>query len=277
MPNRDDRRLTNVGFWETVGELFHDLGIVPMQHALERLHATTNLPWWGCIVGGAVGLRILVLPLRLYGLQQSLLLGRAKMDILPQIPKLRALHDAQGEFNRAATRAWLTAAQTRNTHPFRPWTPLMLHLPLIVATGGAIRKMSAFPVLGLITTGTAVAGWETGGIFGGDLGVTNGWLTAVVVASNVGTIEWIFRRGHSSENNSKPPQKRGLYWIMHSVNVVGAWILSLLPVAINLFVLVNNGLAILEGSLLRSKWITARLAQRIPPLPNTIYTPFTHK
>lgn len=275
MSNVEQRKLTNVGFWETTGELFHDLGVVPAQQMLEGLHSSIGLPWWGCIVGGAVGIRLVVLPLRLYGLQQSLLLGRAKSDIVPQIPHLRATHRESGKFNRAVANALLEAVKARKTHPFRVFTPLLAHLPLIVAMGGALRKMSAFPVFGLAATGLAVPGWDVGGVFGGNLGVADGWMTAMVVASNVATIEWIFRQG-AAKKEQTPPHRRGLYWIMHGVNAVGAWVLSWLPVAINFFVLVNNGLAILEGSLLRSRWIASIVAKRIKPVPNAIYRETTN-
>lgn len=263
--------MTHVGFGEFCMDVFR-AGVWETQGALEGLHVAGGLPWWACIAGGAVAARLLVLPLRIFALQQSLLLAQANQAVAQRMPLLRAAAADPRQLRAELGKSWVAALRERGTHPFRTLLPAVLHAPLFLALGAAVRRMSNVPCLGVGTEqlGTGpVEGWSTGGLlFFADLAATNPALTAIVVLSNLLTIEWIFRGPQAAVRQSgkagRPPHRRLLYWLMHGLGVVSAPILWMLPAGINWFVLVNNALAVGEGQfLLRTRWLYRLLHRQV--------------
>lgn len=265
-----ERKETNVSFFNVLCEHLHDFGVAPLQQTLEFVHEKGGFPWWACIVAGAVGIRTLILPLRVHSLYHQLLLAQSRQDAIAKvITRNHSKLKTDKAKASALQAAFYEAATQRGTHPFKPLLPLSLHMPLLLSIGGALRSMSAFPFLGMsITGGGMVEGWDQGGLFGSNLGVTNLWLSGLVAVSNVMTIEWMFRRGAMSTNTVGT--KGFMYYLMHGVNIISSFILSMLPASINFFVFLNNCLAVGEGILVRASWIVNRLKSRIKRI-NTIY------
>lgn len=261
-------KLVDVGLWDVFGEYFGEA--VRMTHSgLELMHQSGGLPWWSCIVLGAVTVRVALLPIRISAVVHQSRAKQASIDLSNRLPEVkrrvqgllkaeRVPAEAHSAFVRAElTREWLQAMRVRGTNPLRSVLPIMLNLPLFSTMTAALRRMSAYPwPFGEILQGeTMVSGWDVGGVlFFVNLGVPNLALTTLVVLSNVATIEWIFRdpilRGR--------PRGRLLRWLMHGLNGVSFYLLSLVPSAINLFVLCNNGLTVLEGMFLQSQFIQRR-------------------
>lgn len=196
----------------------------------------------------------------------------------------KSRHQGRALAKYELTRAWLEAMRARGTHPLRSLLPVLLHLPLFFILTATLRKMSAYPwpFSPPALNELAVEGWETGGIvFFTDLGTPSSWLTLLVFTSGVGTIESIFYGGRSSpSSNSKnssshaqPPNTtaadpsirrlRLWRWALHGANVISVYLLSLLPAAINLFLLTNNLLVMGEGHLLRSRLIRAWVERQV--------------
>lgn len=270
-------KMTHVGFGEFCLDVFY-AGVVETQSALETLHFAGGLPWWACISTGAAAARLLVLPLRIFALQQSLLLAQANQAVAQRVPLLRATTTDPRRLRAELGKSWMAALRERGTHPFRTLLPVVLHVPLFLALGAAVRRMSDVPFLGIGAEqlgGGPVEGWSAGGLlFFADLAATNLILTVTAVLSNLLAIEWIFR-GSRLEKAGRPPHKRLLYWLMHGLGIVSAPILWILPAGINWFVLVNNALAVVEGQfLLRTRWLYRLLHRRVSAasaLRNPIY------
>lgn len=249
-------KLAKIGFGEYCGELFSD-GVGATQTILEGIHNYTGIPWWTTIIVAATTIRLFIFPIRIYALRQQSLLQRAHQDVTNKLPEMRSVYRDKAELRQAVGRAWLAAFRSRGTNPLRTLTPLICHIPLFLTFTATLRRMSAFPFWGF-TSGMTASGWEYGGmLFFTDLGIVNWPLTAIVFSSNIFTIEWIFRSRSSLDG-----KRRLLYWIMHGANCFSLVLLSMLPAAINFFVLVNNGLSILEGQLLKSKLVQTLLLER---------------
>lgn len=270
-------KIKNVGFGEFCADLFHS-GIVQTQASLEALHSSTGLPWWGCIIIGASAARLLILPIRIYALQQSLLLGQANQAVARQAPTLRAATKDPRKLRAELGKSWVMEMRERGTHPFRMLLPVALHVPLFLALGGALRRMSDIPFWGVgeDRLGGAVEGWSTEGLlFFTDLAVTNPLLTVITVVSNLLTIEWIFRTRPATiakALETKPVHKMPLYWLMHGLGGISAVILWFLPAGINFFVFIANVLAVTEGvAVLRARWLHKFLSKRLPLEKSHIY------
>lgn len=259
-------KVTNIGFLEVFGEHFGTV-VNHTQSYLEILHGH-GLTWWGCITLSALSLRLLVLPARASALvhharaqSASQALQDRQIELHSHIRKQLStipIPSRQAFVKAELTRAWLQSLREHRTHPLRGLLPLMLQLPLLLTMTATLRKMSAYPwPFGdlVVKEGamTMTEGWDIGGWWGWEnLAVPNIGLTVVVVLSNFATIEWIFRRDEPTRSS------RGrtiLRWLMHGLNGFSLYLLSMLPTAINWFILCNNGLTVLEGSLLRSKLI----------------------
>lgn len=283
------RNVTDARFWDVFGEHFGTM-VGGAQSALEGLHTTTGLSWWAVIATTALALRLAVLPVRLSGLLHQDRVRAASLDLSYQLPAVKervarrladnSLSSASALAKYELTRAWLEAMRARGTHPLRSLLPVILHLPLFFTLTAALRKMSAYPWPFSPSTPAdelMVAGWETGGLaFFSHLGTPCGWLTLIVFASGVGTIESIFRgapkqsASASLSTLSSPTVDRTRggrlwwwRWALHGANVVSVYLLSLLPAAINLFLLTNNLLVMGEGRLLRSRLVRSWVEQRV--------------
>lgn len=222
-------KLEDVEFGEFVGELFGQ-GVQVIQTGMESIHSL-GLPWLATIVTTGALLRLAILPLRLWTLTQHPKLQLAHQDVTNSLPALRLTHRTKPNFRLAVLQTWSAALRHRESTPFRLLTPLLGHLPLFVGVGAALRRME-------------VDGWEIG-LWGWDLGAPCGWLTMIVVASNVGTVWWLF----------KSSSRRWIFWAAQSLNIISAIFLAMLPASVNFFVLVNNGFILLESSLLKSRVI----------------------
>lgn len=269
--------MANVGFGEFCADVFHS-GIVQTQSLLETVHSSTGLPWWGCIIIGASTARLLILPIRIYALQQSLLLSRANQAVARQASTLRAVTKDPRKLRAELGKSWVIEMRERGTHPFRTLLPIALHIPLFLALGGALRRMSNIPFWGAgeDRLGGAVEGWHTEGLlFFTDLAVTNPSLTMLTVLSNLLTIEWIFRTRSAAAVKTlerKPVHKMPLYWLMHGLGGVSAVILWFLPAGINFFVFISNCLAVTEGlAVLRARWLYKLLSKQLPLETSHIY------
>lgn len=163
------------------------------------------------------------------------------------------------------TRAWLEAMRARGTHPLRSLLPVLLHLPLFFILTATLRKMSAYPWPFSPPSSPSelmVPGWEMGGmLFFTHLGSPSGWLTLLVFASGVGTIESIF--GGQSMPSPSTRRLQLWRWTLHGINVISVYLLSLLPAAINLFLLTNNLLVVGEGQLLRARLIRGWVERQV--------------
>lgn len=266
-----DANVTMIGVF---GEHFNS-AVKLTQSAMELLHISAGFPWWTTIMVAGISLRILLLPIRISTLLHQGRQRRANQDLTANLPTLkirlqntikeeRIAKDKIPSFVRIRMgREWLDAMRKRNTHPLRNLLPIMLHLPLLFTVSACLRKMSAYPwpfsSEEQVAMESVVDGWPTGGLlFFSNLGLPSLPLTAIVVLSNVLTVQWIFRE------RSLLATKRGkiLKWMMHGLNVLSAYLLSLVPSSINFFLLCNNCMTMIEGTILRSKllarWIESK-------------------
>ncbi len=204
-------RLEHVSLGEFVSELAED-AVAASEGLLAGLHGGAlgiHPPWWATIAIAALGLRIAVAPLRLYAAAKGARLGQAVAAALAAAPPPPAPLAHKEQARRA-----LTEMHRQGGHPFYGLLPAALHVPLLLAVGGALRRMSSPPP-------HAVDGWEAGGLaFFEDLAAPSPALTAVVVAAHVLTIRWLF-----------PPAQTGrrLYYAMQGLAVLSGGLLAGLP------------------------------------------------
>ncbi|XP_029437713.1 mitochondrial inner membrane protein OXA1L [Rhinatrema bivittatum] len=118
-----------------------------VQNALESLHLSLGLPWWGAIVAGTVLVRCMVFPLIVKGQREAAKLN----NHMPEISKLtNRMNEAKRsgnkfEFSKAYTDLMLYQKK-HDVNPVRGFLVPLVQAPIFISFFIALRKMAYLPV-----------------------------------------------------------------------------------------------------------------------------------
>lgn len=128
----------------------------PAIAAIEALHTVTGLPWWAAIAAVGVGVRSVMLPITLKGMQA----GASTMQLLRQArqdtthpsnpPNARA-----GGYSATAQRFQALRRQRNAPHPAWMVASPLIQLPVFITAMGAVRTLCLEPRPGLSSGGIA--------------------------------------------------------------------------------------------------------------------------
>eukprot|EP00111_Clytia_hemisphaerica_P005721 TCONS_00016579-protein len=123
-------------------------------NALDFLHLTCGMPWWGAIVAGTIVFRALVFPLMIKGQINSAKLSAIKPELDRLQENLKEKSNFQNPMMKAQASIELQQLfQKHDCHPAKALITPLIQLPLFVSFFIALRKMSYLPVEALKTGG----------------------------------------------------------------------------------------------------------------------------
>jgi membrane protein insertase Oxa1/YidC/SpoIIIJ len=227
------------------------------KEGIEYIKKETGLPWWMTITGITIGVRAIVLPLRLRAWKNGRLikLTTAYCNKV-EASKLRTFHQnntPSGRRNELFKSDMLKVhRETMKSIGLSPWkslTPLPVSIPLFLSVAAGLR-------------GVDFEG-EGAGMVWPDFGEAEIMSAIPVALSNFIFIEYTRRQSQSqsqskmmnkSENNDDKYSflKKKLPFIVgHCINLCSFLILTRVPSAVNLFLFTSSVVSVFESILLK--------------------------
>eukprot|EP00124_Ichthyophonus_hoferi_P003996 Ihof_evm1s393 gene=Ihof_evmTU1s393 len=125
-----------------------------LQQLLEHVSVDLGLPWWGAIMGVALGIRILLFPLALKGIRNNIRLGNIKPEMEKLQAKLtEAYKDNDYPLAMEYTNRLKDLLARNNCHPVKSLMLPLVQMPLLISLFLGIKSMAACPVESLSVGG----------------------------------------------------------------------------------------------------------------------------
>lgn len=212
-----------------------------VQHLLEWLHVTVDIPWWGAIALGAITLRVILFPAMIYNRKVAI----NTRNHMPTIARLQAkIGDSRALGNNlevARRTMELTEYMKRNDVKLRRMFFMpAIQVPLLFSVYLAIRRMSELPVESMKTGGL---GWFT------DLTVADPFY--ILPASTALSILLMFELG--AESQKAKDLTHTMKWVMRGVPVLVFIVTCKFASGIAFYWSVNNLISLISLGILKQK------------------------